>query len=367
MNSTILAKRFALALPLLAAAGAQAQNVTVYGAIDTGIDYVTHVAVAGVDTGAMFRMPNLTGTTPSRIGFRGTEDLGGGLKAGFVVENGFATDTGNMNYGARLFGREANISLSGAFGTVYLGRQYTMTAFAWGPAEVMGPAQYGASTIDPYMANARADNAIGYIGKFNGFVVGATYSMGRDGANNSTPGGSNCAGEVATDHKACREWSAMLKYEMADGMVSASRDEIRGNVGATIYGLVNSSDQAVRTTLNGFYKVRGAKLAAGWLRKEQTASTGNYTADQQHVDVSYPLDAWVLDGQFGHFTQTNIPGSARYIALRAAYNFSKRTAIYAQGAYVVNSGMSHIPASAGLAVANGVNQAGIMVGIRHLF
>lgn len=368
MNSTQLAQRLAVALSMAGAAAAHAQsNVAVYGAIDTGIDFVTNVAVNGLNTGSMVRMPNLTGTTPSRIGFRGTEDLGGGLKAIFVVENGFATDTGNMNYGARLFGREANIALSGAFGKVTLGRQYTMTAYAWGPAEVMGPAQYGASTIDPYMANARADNAIGYLGKFGDVTVGGTYSMGRDSANNATPGGTNCAGEVAGDKKACREWSAMLKYDAPQYMLSASYDEIRGNAGATVYGLVRSSDKAVRTTLNGFYKVGQTKFAAGWLRKEQTASTGNFTANQQHIGVSHPMGLWLIDAQLGRFEQSNIPGSARYISARATYNLSVRTAAYVQGSHVLNSGMSRVSASAGVAVAAGDNQSGVMVGIRHLF
>src|SRR5665647_3781484 len=103
MNKTHIATAV---VAILAASAAQAQSsVQVYGLIDAGVEHVTNVDAAGH---SLTRMPNLSGGTfPSRLGFRGTEDIGGGLKAVFTLENGFGPDSGTLNQGNRLFGRQA--------------------------------------------------------------------------------------------------------------------------------------------------------------------------------------------------------------------------------------------------------------------
>ncbi|AEK63538.1 Outer membrane porin protein 32 precursor; putative 3-hydroxyphenylpropionic acid porine [Collimonas fungivorans Ter331] len=72
-----------------------------------------YLSNVGAAKQGLVRMPNLTGTTPSRIGFRGIEDLGNGLKGIFMLENGFAPDSGALNQGGRLFGRVSYVGLSG--------------------------------------------------------------------------------------------------------------------------------------------------------------------------------------------------------------------------------------------------------------
>lgn len=126
-------KKSLLALAALGAfAGvAHAQSsVTLYGIIDEGFNVNTNVKgqhlynlSAGVLQG-------------SRWGLRGTEDLGGGLKAIFVLENGFDENTGKMNQGGLLFGRQAYVGLSSNYGTVTLGRQYDSVVDYVGPLEV---------------------------------------------------------------------------------------------------------------------------------------------------------------------------------------------------------------------------------------
>ncbi|MFX5578745.1 porin, partial [Acinetobacter baumannii] len=86
-----------------------------------------------------FKMPSLTGSFPSRIGFRGTEDLGGGLQALFVLESGFAPDTGAMGQGGRLFGRQSYVGLKSGWGQIMLGRQLNMTYISQLKTDVMGP------------------------------------------------------------------------------------------------------------------------------------------------------------------------------------------------------------------------------------
>jgi predicted porin len=75
-------------------------NVTVYGLLDTGIEYVSHADAAGH---GVTRMPGVSGELPSRLGFRGSEDIGEGLKVVYVLENGFNVRRGDLGQGGRLF------------------------------------------------------------------------------------------------------------------------------------------------------------------------------------------------------------------------------------------------------------------------
>lgn len=98
----------------------QAQSsVTLYGIIDTGLIYNNNI---GGKKLYAISSSNVQGT---RWGLRGIEDLGGGLKALFLLENGFNPDTGNLNQGGDEFGRQAFVGIrSDRLGTITLGRQY---------------------------------------------------------------------------------------------------------------------------------------------------------------------------------------------------------------------------------------------------
>ena len=212
-------------------------GVTLYGVLDTGIEYVTNVGPTGM---GITRMPGNTGSVPSRWGMRGSEDLGNGLRANFNLESGFTPDTGTSGQGGRLFGRQANLGLSGSWGAVTLGRQSTMLFYSMLQSDLLGPNLHGLSALDSYIPNARADNALGYRGTFNGFTVGATYSFGRDAVNaGPNPTGTNCP-ETAADSKACREVSLLLKYDSANWGVAMASDRLNGGLGA-FAGLVSSS------------------------------------------------------------------------------------------------------------------------------
>ena len=142
----------------LAAPGAHAQSsVTLYGIIDTGVEYVSHANAAGDH---VVRMPGVTGELPSRWGLRGTEDLGGGYQAVFTLESGFNVRGGDLGQGGRLFGRQAFVGLKSGFGTLAFGRQYTMTYLALQGADIIGPDIYGLGSFDAYVPNGRADNAV---------------------------------------------------------------------------------------------------------------------------------------------------------------------------------------------------------------
>jgi predicted porin len=351
-----------------AASHAQIQsNVTMYGVIDTGVEYVNNVG-AGRD--GLARMPTLTGTLPNWLGFRGAEDLGDGLKALFTLENGFAPDTGAANQGGRLFGRQAFVGLSNSWGTLTLGRQYTQYFWSILDSYLMGPNVYSMIALDSYLPNARADNSIAYRGTFNGFTVGLGYSLGRDAVNaGPSPAGTNCAGENPANKRQCREWSAMVKYNAETWGAAMGTDRLYGGPGA-FGGLTSSSLSDTRTTLNGFVKFGSLKLGGGLIRRNNQGSV-TPRSDLYFLDAAYLLTpALLLDGELSRLIVRDASSNATLLALRATYNFSKLTAAYVTAGHIANGGASAVSVSAGGGGTNpgpGVSQMGLMVGVRKFF
>ncbi|MTV36851.1 porin [Duganella radicis] len=349
----------------LGASAAMAQsNVTVYGLLDSGIERVTNVNAAG---DSVTRMPSLTGSFPSRIGFRGTEDLGGGLSVIFTLEAGLAVDTGTMGQGNRLFGRQATVGLKGNFGTVNIGRQINMTYIAMLKSDVMGPNLFAIGSIDSYLPNARSDNAIGYLGNFNNFVIGATYSTGRDASSAGGPAATGCAGEVPGNAKACRQVTGLFGYETPAFGVNASYDILYGNTGAAA-GLTSSNNSDKRVTANAYVKVGEGKVAGGVVDRTTRAATGLTESDLYFLGVSYPVTPFTtIDAQWARKDVKNSGDDATMLVARATYYFSKRTAVYGGVGRMKNSGLSAVALDAGGTVGAGKSQNGVMAGIRHTF
>ncbi|KDP88859.1 porin [Cupriavidus basilensis] len=354
----------AATVPLLASAQS---TVTLYGVVDTGVEYVNNIGAAKDN---VFRMNTLTGTVPSRWGIRGTEDLGGGLKSLFVLESGFAPDSGTSNQGGRLFGRQALVGLSGPWGQVALGRQYTMLFWATLDPDILGPNVYGSGSLDSYLPNARADNAVSYKGTFGGFTLGATYSFGRDTVNaGPSPAGTNCAGENPADSKACREWSALLQYDNKWWGVAAAYDSLRGGPGA-FGGLSRSNQSDDRLSLNGYVLLSKTKMGLGVIRRDNDGSP-TPRSDLWYAGLAYDITpAFTLAGQVYYLKYHNSDNKAMLYALRGTYAFSKRTSVYATAGFIDNGGQLAQSVSGAQTGSNpkpGGNQLGTMIGIKHTF
>lgn len=347
-------------------AHAQASSVTIYGLIDTGVEYLTNVNAAG---GSLTRVPSLTGLLPSRVGFRGSEDLGNGLSAVMTLESGLLIDTGELGQGGRLFGRQSYVGLSSRdYGTLTLGRIYTMTFYA-SLAETMSGGLYSAASLDSYIANARADNAIGYLGRFGGMTVGATYSLGRDAVgvpNVPNPGATLCPGESATDSKACKEWSGMLKYDTSSWGAAVSYDELNGGPGETL-GLVSSSFKDKRALLNGWAMVGPVRVNAGVVNRHRNTAT-DLKSNLWFIGGSVPVAPnLTVAAQIQRLDVKNSDNDTDMFVVRAIYDLSKRTAAYAMLGHGRNSGTAARSISAGASVGAGMSQSGVMVGLRHTF
>ncbi|MEM5455682.1 porin [Paraburkholderia phytofirmans] len=359
-------------LAACAPGASQAQSsVTLYGIIDTGIEYVTNV---GAHQSSVVRMPSLTASIPSRWGLRGKEDLGGGLSAVFVLESGFAPSQGTLNQGGRLFGRQAYVGLSGRWGTLSLGRQYSQIYWAL-PGDTMGPNVYAAGDLDPYLSQARLDNAVAYTFTSSGLTVGVTYSFGRDAVDSAPAGG--CAGQSPTDWRACKSMSAMVKYEAATWGVATAIDRNYGG-GGPGSPQPNTSQTDTRAVIDGYVKLGTSTIGAGYLHRinhgVQTPTVVDAVSNYWWLGGTYfPVPQIALDAQFGHISVNGgSSAGASVIAARVSYLLSKRTSVYVtagrmfnqrNAAFTIDGGVIP-PASTPLP---GVDQTGAMVGVRHQF
>ncbi|GAB7537751.1 porin [Burkholderia sp. 3C] len=362
--------------------GAHAQSsVTLYGILDTGVELVTH---AGPTGGRVVRMPGITGSVPSRWGVRGTEDLGGGYAATFVLEDGFNVRSGDVNQGGRLFGRQAWVGVTNRYGTLSFGRQYTMSYWAILDSDQLGPDIYGGvGSIDSYIPNARSDNTLAYKGSFSGVTLGGTYSFGRDSAGTgNSPGQGTCAGSLPGNFNACRQWSVLLRYDADHFGVAAAYDEQRGGPGAAAnlfngtaaIALTDSGDKDLRMQLNGYLKAGAFKLGAGWLgRRVEVAGPGlaGVRSDIFYVTGSYLATPTVIvDGGIYRTVDSAQDTRATLAALRGTYLLSKQSSVYLQTGYVFNSAKARYTLSQGgpgTTPNAGVGQLGVMAGIRHNF
>jgi GBP family porin len=182
------------------ALGANAQsNVTIYGTVDAGV-----VDERGGAAGNLAKVTSGVGSA-SRLGFRGTEDLGGGLSALFILESGLRADTGESDVAGSIANRQSLVGLSSnTLGTLTLGRQKTTLYKALG--EVGDPFALGyagsAKNLFPLAGpNTRTSNTVAYATPaYQGWSGEVTYGLG----------------EQAGDESAGRQYGGALAYSNGD-------------------------------------------------------------------------------------------------------------------------------------------------------
>ena len=367
MKLKALALGVALALPALASAQGT-NNVTLYGTIDTAINYVNHIGTNGED---YVGFNTQTNSSPSMWGIRGSEKISDNLEALFKLESGFNTNTGNSLQGGRLFGREAWVGLKGDWGQVAVGRQYSMLFWSMLNSDIMGPNAHGLGGFDSYIPDRRHDNAITYRGTFSGVTVGAHYAKGRN--DYSSTGGTAPCGVDVTQENACASYSGMLGYDAANWGVNVAYDALRAGKTTT----TTPSDEDRRLAFNAWAKFDALKLGLVYMNRKNdinpSAALGQ-RSDLWQLGASYALTpAVTLDGTVNYINYKNASESSKswmYVA-RVKYALSKRTSVYASAAYVNNRGQAASTANSGVigtySPAAGNNQTAFMTGVRHNF
>ncbi|OXR49393.1 porin [Pusillimonas sp. T2] len=365
MKLKALTVGLALSFPALVAA--QGTSVTLYGTIDTAINYVNHIGTNGED---YVGMNTQTNSWPSMWGLRGSEKISDNLEAVFKLESGFNSAVGNSNQGGRLFGREAWVGLKGDWGQVALGRQYSMLFWSMLNSDIMGPNAHGLGGLDSYIPDRRQDNAISYRGTFSGVTVGAHYAKGRN--DYSSTGTASCGVDVNQEN-ACASYSGLIGYDAANWGVNVAYDALRAGQTAT----TTPSDEDRRLAFNAWAKFDALKLGLVYINRKNdinpTTALGE-RSDLWSLGAAYALTpAVTLDGSVNYINFKNASESSKswlYVA-RVKYALSKRTSVYASAAYVNNRGQAASSANSGVigtyAPAAGNNQTAFMTGVRHNF
>lgn len=205
------------------AGSAFAADVTLYGVVDEGFLY-THKDADKTDVDAVDKLELKSGIQAgSRWGLQGTEDLGNGLKVGFILESGFNADDGTQSVSGTMFNREASLSVMGPFGQLSLGKigAITQGTSSWGKVGAVSAfgTSYGAANVgnatNVFAATVGVmDNTIAYqTPKFAGFTVYAQYSMG-----NSKTGTSSTPTQVENKSSTDRYYALGATY--ANGPVN---------------------------------------------------------------------------------------------------------------------------------------------------
>ncbi|WP_427913879.1 porin [Ramlibacter sp. MMS24-I3-19] len=396
-------KKSLIALAVLAAAGtASAQSsVTLFGIVDATIQRVSNGGAGG---GSVTRLHN-SGESSSRLGFRGTEDLGGGMSASFWLEAGvnnddgtgqtlstnnqfaatsaFASGGGEAGRNARaqngtglVFNRRSTVSLAGGFGEIRLGRDYTPQFWNLTVFDPYGTVGVGTNLMTSLNVSGptsvRASNTIGYFlpGNLGGFYGQIQHYRGENSSTVANSGDGN---------------GTAFRFGYAAGPVNVAIAS-----GRTSYSLVTAL--ATATSVTGGAQpagsTRATNIAGSWNfgfmtlmaqasrdKADALAGVGGGSAKGKGylLGATAPIGAGVLKFAASQYT-TDYAGAgtdprARKYALGYVHNLSKRTAVYTTIARVQNNSTSAVSVFNGAAAAPalGAHSTGYDLGIRHSF
>ena len=342
---------------LTAATGAMAQSsVTLFGVVDASL---ARVSAGGNDVTGL----SSGGLSSSRLGFRGVEDLGGGLAAGFWLEGGLAVDNGT-GAGFR-FDRRSTVSLSGkGWGELRLGRDKSpayLNVETFDPfgdsgvggingANLIGSASSAVGTAEG-SAPKRYSNSIGYVAPSLGGVYGqVAYSFGESASN------------IPNDRKGS---GIALRVGYGSGPLNVALGYGQSRGGTDAAGVDYKS-----TSIGASYNFDGIKPMVLFA----TEKGAGKRVDLFALGVSVALGAGELRASYAMFKDKNTSNAdSKKLALGYGYNLSKRTQLYATVARMDNDGAARrglAVSSSSLvspAIANGVNVTGYEFGVRHSF
>ncbi|MHB1123150.1 MAG: porin [Ramlibacter sp.] len=344
----------ALAVLASAAGAASAQSsVTLFGIVDAGIQ-----VGRGEGAGSSDRVQLASGGySTSRLGFRGTEDLGGGMSASFWLEAGLNADNGtgqgtNTNNqasggsGGFAFGRRSTVSLAGGWGELRLGRDYTPQFWNLAVFDPFGTVGVGAAqTLGSIITGAtavRASNTIGYFlpGKLGGFYGQFQYYMGENAQNGAATedDGTGMGLRIGFANGPFNVAFATSRTEYAAGDVRQS------NIGGQWdFGIARAMAQYTRDE-------NGAIDGKGWL-----------------LGGLFPVGAGEIRASYSRYEADSVGNpESKKLALGYVHNLSKRTAVYTTYARVKNSGGA-ASAVGGAVTAPNNNSSGFDLGLRHSF
>lgn len=339
-------KKSLIALAVLAASGASfaQSSVTVYGLADIWLGTIsTDDGMGNDETNTVLESG---GVNTSRWGLKGSEDLGGGLKANFKFEQGFALDTGaargtddilGASQSGQAFSREAYVGLSGGFGEVKLGKVWTAYDDVSGASNAVFD-----SKLAPMNWVMRSTAYIGNPGNtiyystpdFSGFAGAISYSMGE------------------TAYKDAEILSVNLTYNAGPLALQFGYQE-QDN------GVLAGNDSAEFLRVGGSYNFGVATLKGTYGEVSNLGNISGNDADEYQIGVDFPVGpAWVISGSYAASQGNGInTEDSSGFGIAATYTLSKRTFLY--GGYTTNTYEQTNTPDAGLDI--------FAIGVQHRF
>jgi predicted porin len=337
-NVPVVAGILALLGPLTANAQS---SVSIYGVADAAIA----IENTGAPAGARRVAVNSGNQSSSRLGFRGVEDLGDGLRAVFNVEAGLNLDSGATD--AAFFGRRSIVGLEGGFGALTLGREYTPIAAVAAATDIFGQGFFG-SNLSAFAANGlsrRLSNSVNYkTPSFGGLRGSLVYSLGEQAAAQRL--GNVLGGAV--------EYTSGAMY--------------LGGGYHTVERLSMGEDKEY--AIGAGYNFGRLDVKANYLVAEPA---GSNKFEQINLGASIPLGTGRFFANLQRNTRNTLPDGARATAFAFAYAYplSKRTNFYtsyakmrnnATGSFGLSSSSTSVPSA-----ATGADPSVLALGLRHTF
>src|SRR5450830_1265970 len=394
-------KKSLLALAVLGAfaGAAQAQSsVTIYGIIDTGVTYTSkaQTPAGGTNTGSKFAV-NSGNIQGSRIGFKGVEDLGGGLNAVFQLETGFTNDNGGLQgsdavTGSNLFRRKSVVGLNGGFGTVLLGRQtdWADTISAYTAVNDFGGVTQNSGSALNRLQGTRTQNSVSYTtANLSGFTGNLIYGFGEQAGSVSSGQAFGLAGKYDNGPLGL----GINYYQAKAGSTPSDTSLLAAGTAGTstnTYTDTATYGSSAAKVLNvvASYQFGPARVYGNWSRVKQDLNTQAFTglttannllnatlglskkADMFELGTAYSLTPSLkllaaVDYTTATFDGLSSKGKLTQFNLGTDYWLSKRTDLYAFLSNIRAKDMKN-PGTVDT-TGNDASQTAVTVGIRHKF
>jgi predicted porin len=369
MQKKLIALAVAGAAAGFASAPVLAQSsVSVYGVIDQAITSSNGDGGNGSVTSL-----NGSGYTTERLGFKGSEDLGNGMKANFMLETGFNSANGYHDTASyQLFQRQAKVGLSGAsWGAVNFGRQYTPVFSIQAMNDIFRVAGIGTIYSLTNTGVTRQSNSIRYDSpNMSGFTMAAMYSMG------DTGGGSVSGVDPKNQGR-----HAGLNVKYANGPLALGLGYgeqkapfgVMGNAIVVPDPVTGNVDTGKTTALAGSYNFQVAKVNAGWQNFKLAVGGTDVKVDVWNVGVDVPVfgadHVKLVYAKSLNKTSGVNNADADLVSLGYVHPMSKRTTLYATYARMSNetNAMYGLSGGAQKPSVAGNDPSGFQVGLSHNF
>jgi predicted porin len=329
-----------------AAGAASAQtSVTLFGTVDLSGKLVKN------DGSARRLSLSQDGLNSSQLGFSGIEDLGGGLKAGFLLLAGVNADTGTAN--SKFWNRRSTLSLYSNLGEIRLGRDYVPTFYNLSGFDVFGFVGLGQSILSRQLyGTSRQDNSIGYFLPAGlGGIYGQAMASASEGGTSLDKGG--------------RHLGARLGFTSGPVNVAVAVGNQRLD---TVAGLPSQKTFNV----GGWYDFGPVKIFGYYDRDTLQSLTEDFGSVSLSVPIGqHEIRFGVDHGKLKNDAVASFTNTVNHYIAGYVYNLSKRTAIYSTAARISNGARSNktvaTATSQTAAPTLGGKSSGVEFGVRHFF